>query len=78
MKRTIRAISLYLVLALMLGAVLVACTPGEQVPEGETTDTEAVQDTANQTESEAQPNPGFTGEEYELPLEDGYNQVVFY
>ncbi len=78
MKRSIRAITLWLALVLMLGAVLTACTPEVQTPGQETTDTDAVQDTTGETESETQGNSGFTGEEYELPLEEGYNQVVFY
>ncbi len=66
MASTIRTLTLILSLALLLG-VLAAC--GTQNGDGG--------DTTAQ-EGGTQPDSGFTGEEYSLPLEDGYNQLTLY
>ena len=66
MKRTLRPLSLILVLVLMLGLFLPACS--QNTPNGTTTNTPPT--TTNKAP--------FTGEEYKEPLQDGYNQVTFY
>ncbi len=69
MKRTIRVLTLLLAFVMLFG-VLAACG----TPNGDDTATE---DASTNTPG-AQPGPGFTGEEYTLPLEDGYNQLTLY
>lgn len=64
MHKTDRSLALLLALFLCLGTVFCACgTQGTPPP----ADTES-----KETE------PVFSGEEYTLPLQDGYNQITFY
>ena len=75
MKGSMRVLALWLALIMMLGTMLAACTPSAGNPEQTTdTDTESGEGT---TTPDTQPDHGFTGEEYTLPLEDGYNQITF-
>ncbi|MBQ1963145.1 MAG: type I pullulanase [Clostridia bacterium] len=66
MKTNLRILSILLALAMLLGVLLTSCKPSPAEP----SDTGAA--TAPETDRD------IPDEEYELPLEEGYNQLTFY
>ena len=79
MKKNIRSIFLSLILILLVGATT-AC--GSKTPENEAVGNEVIGNTetgdgAMDGTDDGQTS-GFSGEEYFLPLEDGYNQLTLY
>ena len=75
MNRAINIAALFLALT-MLVWLLSACGLGGS--EIETTDTLGAPEDTTSPETQTEPEQGFTGDEYTLPLEDGYNQLTLY
>ena len=72
MKKTLRILSLMLVMVMVCSCLLSACTQPEQTPE--TTQPEPSTETTTPEETTAPP----VQQEYTEPLQDGFNQVTFY